>query len=207
MRTLHGNVHFAPNVTDTALFATALQPGPVDAALAALPSPRIVYVGALVAGTLDLPLIERLARLRPDWTFAFVGPVGMGEPRTNIDALRPLPNVHLLGHRPYERLPEVLRGADAAITPYRLDGKMRSVFPMKTYEYLASGVPVVTTPLPAIAGVPHLRRASTAEEMAAQLDEALATDTPAARAERSSAVRSHSWESRIEQLGEVLARA
>ena len=65
MRTLNGDVLFAPNVADTALFARALEPGPVDAALDALPRPRIVFTGAVVATKLDVPLLVELARARP----------------------------------------------------------------------------------------------------------------------------------------------
>jgi glycosyltransferase involved in cell wall biosynthesis len=206
MRALHGDVHYAPNVADTALFATTLEAGPVDPAVAALPGPRIVFIGAIVANKLDLALIAELSRARPGWSFAFVGPVGLGDPGTDVSVLRTLPNVHLLGPRPYEGLPEVLRGADAAIMPYRTDGEMRSVFPMKTYEYLASGLPVVATPLPALEGVDAIARAPDAAGMAAALEEAMAADTPQRRAARSAAAAPHSWESRIAQLGEVLER-
>jgi glycosyltransferase involved in cell wall biosynthesis len=207
MRALHDDVHYAPNVADTALFATALQAGPVDPAVGALPAPRIVFIGAIVANKLDLALITELSRLRPDWSFPFVGPVGPGDPSTDVSALHALPNVHLLGHRPYERLPDVLRGADVAIMPYLTDGEMRSVFPMKTYEYLASGAPVVATPLPALAEVDAVIKASTALELVERIEEALAADSPEARQARSQAAQSYSWESRLQQLGEVLARA
>src|SRR5262249_56944425 len=60
MRELNDNVLYAPNVADTAAFATALEPGPVDAALAALPEPRIVFTGAIPATKLDLGLLTRL---------------------------------------------------------------------------------------------------------------------------------------------------
>jgi glycosyltransferase involved in cell wall biosynthesis len=207
MRTLHDDVYYAPNVADTALFATALQGGPVDPAVAALPAPRIVFIGAIVANKLDLALITELSRLRPGWSFPFVGPVGPGDPSTDVSALHALPNVHLLGHRPYDRLPEVLRGADVAIMPYLTDGEMRSVFPMKTYEYLASGAPVVATPLPALAEVDAVVKASTAQELVERIEEALAADSPEARQARSQAAQAYSWESRLQQLGEVLARA
>lgn len=207
MRTLNPNVHFAPNVADTKLFATALHPGPVDPAVAALPGPRIVFVGAIRASTVDVPLMVSLAELRPSWSFLFVGPVGMGDPRTNVDELRALPNVHLLGRRPYEELPGVLRGADAAMIPYITHGAMSSVFPMKTYEYLAAGVPVVSTPLAALLGVDEVAKADDAQSMAARLDEALAADTPERRAKRSQAAQGHSWEARIEQISAVLEEA
>jgi glycosyltransferase involved in cell wall biosynthesis len=204
MRALNDNVLYAPNVADTRLFAQALEPGAVDAELAALPGPRIVFVGAILAAKIDLELVVALARLRPQWSFAFVGPIGPGDPRTNVDPLRDVPNIHLLGHRPYERLPEVLRGADATIVPYLLDGEMRSVFPMKTYEYLAAGRPVVSTPLETLADVPEVIKAATAEEFAARLQEAIESDTDALRAERSQGAQSHSWESRLEQIAVAL---
>ena len=204
MRALNDHVFDAPNVADTALFATALRDGPVDPALAALPGPRIVFVGAIQAHTVDVPLVVELARARPDWTLAFVGPVGTGDPGTDVSAMAAMPNVHLLGPRRYEELPGVLRGADAAMLPYLTGGAMRSVFPMKTYEYLASGRPVVTTPLPALSAVTDVARAATGAEFAARLAEVMDADTPAERRRRSDAVQSHSFESRIEQIGEVL---
>jgi glycosyltransferase involved in cell wall biosynthesis len=203
MRERNADVRFAPNVADTRLFAGALEPGPVDPAVEALPGPRIVFIGAIRASTVDVGLMVELATARPDWSFAFVGPVGMGDPRTNVDELRALPNLHLLGSRPYEQLPAVLRGADAAIVPYRLDGAMRSVFPMKTYEYLAAGVPVVSTALPALVGVDEVPKAADGAEMARLLDEAIAADDPAARARRSHAAQRHSWESRVLELEAV----
>lgn len=204
MRALSDNVHYAPNVADTKLFAGALQSGPVDPQLAACPSPRVVFVGAILAAKIDLELVVAMARLRPAWSFAFVGPVGPGDPHTNVDALRSEPNIHLLGPRPYERLPEVLRGADAAIVPYLLDGEMRSVFPMKTYEYLAAGLPVVSTPLMTLTDVHDIIKAATADEFVARLEEAMALDNPDERAGRSLAAQSHSWESRLDQIAQVL---
>jgi len=204
MRELNGNVHEAFNVADTALFATALEPGPADTAVAALPEPRIVFVGAILAAKIDIPLVRELAALRPAWSFAFVGPIGPGDPTTDVSGLRNLPNVHLLGHRPYERLPEVLRLASVAIMPYHTGGEMRSVFPMKTYEYLAAGLPVVTTDLPALAGVDAVTRVTGAEAMIAAIEAAMAGDDPAARAARSAAAHAFSWESQLVLLGDVL---
>ena len=205
MRAFNSNVHYAPNVADTRLFATALQPGPVDPDIASLPEPRIVFVGAIIAAKIDIPLVVELARSKPDWTFAFVGPVGPGDPRTDVHALMGLRNVRMLGYRPYEQLPNVLRGADAAIVPYLLDGEMRSVFPMKIYEYLAAGRPVIATPLDTLIDTPEVLKAATAPEFAQQVQRAIEHDTPAARKERSRRAQAHSWESRLEQMAEALA--
>ena len=167
LRTLSDNVIDAPNVADTELFAKALAPSPAalldpappDPAMAILPSPRIVFTGAIVATKLDLQLLVGLARLRPAWSFALVGPVGPGDPHTNVAELAAEPNVHLLGLRSYEQLPSVLRAADAGLIPYSRNELTNSIFPMKVYEYLAAGLPVIATPLPALSNVAEVHSA------------------------------------------------
>ena len=205
MRTLNDRVFYAPNVADTARFATALEDGPTDSAIAALPRPRIVFTGAVVATKLDLELLEGVARARPDWAIALVGPVGLGDPRTDISALERLPNVHLLGARAYAALPEVLRGADVALVPYAINELTRSVFPMKVYEYLAAGLPVVTTPLPALAETNGVLVAADAPATIAAVEQALTEDGHEARRARSAAVRENSWEARLEEIDSYLS--
>jgi glycosyltransferase involved in cell wall biosynthesis len=178
-----------------------LEPGSEpDTALAGLPAPRIVFTGAIVATKLDVPLLTALAHSRPEWSFALVGPVGPGDPRTDVSALRELLNVHLLGPRAYMQLPAVLRAADAGLIPYARNPITESVFPMKVYEYLAAGLPVVATPLPALADVAEVATAPDAEGIAHLLEEAIATDTPEHRATRSRAAAAHSWETRLEEI-------
>jgi glycosyltransferase involved in cell wall biosynthesis len=205
MRLLNERVVYAPNVADTGRFATALDDGPTDPALEALPHPRIVFTGAVVATKLDLELLEGVARARPDWSIALVGPVGAGDPLTDISRLERLPNVHLLGSRLYDQLPQVLRGADAALVPYAINDLTRSVFPMKVFEYLAAGLPVVTTPLPALAETPGVVVAADAPATLAALERALADDGPAARRARSQAVLGNSWDARLDEIASYLS--
>jgi glycosyltransferase involved in cell wall biosynthesis len=113
--------------------------------------------------------------------------------------------VHLLGSRPNEALPEVLRGADAALVPYAINDLTRSVFPMKVFEYLAAGLPVVTTPLPALADTPGVVVAADAPATIAALERALADDGPAARRARSQAVLGNSWEARLDEIASYLS--
>ena len=115
------------------------------------------------------------------------------------------PNVHLLGARTYDELPAVLRGADAGLIPYSINELTSSIFPMKVYEYLAAGLPVVATPLPALAEVEQVRSAPDAPGIAALLDEALATDSGERRAERSHAADAHSWDRRLEEIAAAIA--
>jgi glycosyltransferase involved in cell wall biosynthesis len=200
LRTLSSNVLYAPNVADTALFATALAPGPLDSALAVLPAPRIVFTGAIVATKLDFDLLIALARARRAWSFALVGPVGPGDPRTDVSELAGEPNIHLLGARAYSELPDVLRAADAGLIPYARNELTESIFPMKVYEYLAAGRPVVSTPLPALEGLAEVATAPDAPGIAGLLDDALAHDDEERRTERSRVAASHSWERRLQQI-------
>jgi glycosyltransferase involved in cell wall biosynthesis len=205
MRELNEHVLEAPNVADTALFATALEPGEVDPAMAALPEPRVVFTGAVTATKLDLELIAGVAAARPDWSIALVGPIGAGDPSTDVSSLREHANVHLLGARTYEQLPAVLRGAAAGLIPYALNDLTTGVFPMKVYEYLAAGLPVVTTPLPSLEGVEEVTVATGAAGVAAALERALATDSPEARARRSRSAAGHSWDERIGEIAAALS--
>jgi glycosyltransferase involved in cell wall biosynthesis len=207
MRTLNDNVLYAPNVADVAAFAEALHDGPRDAAMEALPRPRVVFTGAVVATKLDVGLIVEVAAARPDYAFALVGPTGLGDPSTDVSALDAAPNVHRLGGRPYDALPAVLRAADAAIIPYALNTLTASIFPMKVYEYLAAGLPVVATALPALAGVKEVVRAGDASAFAEALDRALAHDgggEPERRA-RSAAAAAHSWDARLAEIAAAVA--
>jgi glycosyltransferase involved in cell wall biosynthesis len=204
LRKISDKVTAMPNVADTELFSQALKAGRVDPELEALPGPRIVFTGAIVATKLDVGLLVSLARLRPDWAFALVGPVGAGDPSTDVSVLGQEPNVHLLGLRAYDALPDVLRGADAALIPYSLNELTASIFPMKVYEYLAAGLPVVATPLPSLRGVEGIVTAADAESTASSLDELLAGDTPDARSERSRLAARHSWDARIEEIAAAL---
>jgi glycosyltransferase involved in cell wall biosynthesis len=106
----------------------------------------------------------------------------------------------VLGPRRQSELPAVLRGASVGLIPYLASPLTASIFPMKVYEYLAAGLPVVSTPLPALSEVSEIGTAGNASEMAARIEAALSEDDPGLRIERSRAAAGHSWEARLEQL-------
>jgi glycosyltransferase involved in cell wall biosynthesis len=206
MRTMASHVLYAPNVADTELFATALEPGPVDDALSSLREPRIVFVGAIAATKLDLELLGALADARPGWTFALVGPVGLGDPDTDVSGLAGRSNVHLIGPRPQASLPQVLRGAAVGLIPYRRSRLTESIFPLKVYEYLAAGLPVVATGVPALEGVDGVELVDGVQDALAAIERGLRGDSPERRRARSAEARGHSYEARLDEIAAALAR-
>lgn len=143
----NANVHNHPNVVDFEHFAKAHDDGPIPEDLACIPKPRLAYVGALSDFKVNFGLLHQVALKRPDWHIVLIGSEREGQHDPALAELCLLPNVHLLGHRPYQQLPDYLRGMDVGLLPTHVNDYTHSMFPMKYFEYLAAGLPVVSTPL------------------------------------------------------------
>ena len=143
----NANTHFFPNVVDAQHFGRAQERGSLPADVLLIPEPRLVYHGVLSDFKVDFSLIAVAARARPDWQWVFIGEEREGQRSEWISELGRLPNVHFLGYRSYEELPEYLRAMSVGLLPTLLNDYTRSMFPMKFFEYLAAGLPVVSTPL------------------------------------------------------------
>jgi glycosyltransferase involved in cell wall biosynthesis len=152
LSTLNSHTHYFHNVVDADHFAQARRPGVLPPDLAMIPEPRAIFVGALSDHKIDWSLLADVARLLPEWSFVMIGPIGEETGQHGHELVKHLPNVHLLGHRPYNELPDYLRGGVVGMIPYRITEHTTSIFPMKALEYLAAGLPVVSTPLPAFSG-------------------------------------------------------
>ena len=139
-RALHPNVHAFPSSIDAAHFNKARGPGPEPRDQAGLPHPRIGFFG-VIDERMDLDLVAACAATRPNWSFVMLGPVVKIEPAS----LPRLPNIHWLGPKQYEELPDYLRGWDIGFMPFALNEATRFISPTKTPEFLAAGCPVIST--------------------------------------------------------------
>jgi glycosyltransferase involved in cell wall biosynthesis len=142
-RDRHRNIHPFPSSVDVAHFARARQASraaPADQA--AIASPRLGFFG-VIDERMDLDLVARLADLRPDWNLVMIGPVVKIDPA----ALPQRPNIHWLGQKPYAVLPDYLAGWDVGLMPFAINESTRFISPTKTPEFLAAGVPVISTPI------------------------------------------------------------
>lgn len=156
----HPRVHNFPNVVDVDHFAQAWrQAAPLPADLAAIPEPRLAYVGALSDFKVDFELLDALATANPQWSLVLIGDEREGQHNPTLARMVQRPNVFLLGHRPYAHLPHYLRGMRVGLLPTLVNDYTNSMFPMKYFEYLAAGLPVISTPLKfthSLASNPHL---------------------------------------------------
>jgi len=195
-RSQHSNVHLFPSSIDVLHFAQARRPSRDPADQAVISHPRLGYFG-VIDERIDLHLIAELAVLRPDWHIVLLGPIVKIDPKTTPRAA----NIHYLGQKPYEQLPQYLAGWDVALMPFSHNDATRFISPTKTPEYLAGGRPVVSTSIRDVVR-PYgdqalVRIADTAGEFVAAIDAALREDdaTRAAWLARvDDFLKDHSWD-------------
>lgn len=182
--------------TDLSLFAPVVR-GEVqpDAEIASLDAPVIGYYGALQK--LDFALVEAVARARPAWSFVLIGPPvanrSLGQ-RGSLPA-----NVHFFGARARETLPSVLAGLDAFWMPFVINELHNSMCPIKLYEALSAGTPVVSSDLHEVraAAGDEIALADTFEGHLAALDAAIVNKDSDGMIARLNSVVDMDWSDRL----------
>ena len=139
----HASVHAYPSSIETEHFNRARYIDETPADQEKIPSPRLGFFG-VIDERMDLHLLEAIAKARPEWNIVLIGPIVKIDPRM----IPNLPNIHLLGQKDYQQLPQYLAGWDVALMPFALNESTKFISPTKTPEYLAAGCPVVSTPIP-----------------------------------------------------------
>ncbi|MDE3088988.1 MAG: glycosyltransferase [Chloroflexota bacterium] len=210
-RAFNAHTFYLPNVADAEFFAPARDgSATIPTELRNVPHPIAGFIGNISAYKIDLDLLGAVARQKPEWSFVLIGPVGRGDPSTDVSRLRALPNVYLLGERAYAELPRYVCAFDVCLIPFNRNESTRGSLPMKFFEYLAAGKPVVATDLPTLGEFRDLfYPAQDADEFCIALQAALTEDTTRAFA-RIELSKKYSWDARMKEIdqivGDLLAR-
>lgn len=203
--TLNPNRVLLTNGVDYDAFARPV-PEPDD--LRDIPRPRIGYAG-VVKRQLDWDLISELVARRPDWSFVFAGARAPHADITEtLDRLTKMPNVTFLGMKAVHELAHYPQHFDVCVMPYRENDYTKYIYPLKLNEYLASGRPVVSIPLPALAGFERhvtVARGPDAWERAIQTSLQDGSDAQR-RAERQAEARGHDWSTIADDIAALIRR-
>lgn len=202
-RERHTAAYCFPSSIDIDHFARALKvrTDPGDQAL--IPHPRIGYCG-VIDERLDTELLRKIAEMKPDWHFVMVGPVV----KISEDDLPRNANIHYLGSKKYEELPEYIAGWDAAMMPFALNESTRFISPTKTPEYLAAGRPVVSTPIRDVvrpygeSGLVHI--ASTPEQFVTALELAMSEDADERMKKVREFMQEMSWDNTHKSMSDLI---
>jgi glycosyltransferase involved in cell wall biosynthesis len=188
---------FLDHGVDSTWFESSSRP---PAFLERVPRPRVGYVGTLRDHTVDLGLLHRVATELTDVSLVIVGPVFM-----ETAGLEQMPNVHFVGPQPYEHIPRWCAGLDVALMPWLDNEWIRACNPIKMKEYLALGLPTVTTDFPETHRYAHvIDIARSPDEFVALVRAALSRPRDAGAAARRAAVAGDTWDARVAELQKVI---
>jgi UDP-galactopyranose mutase len=188
-----------PNGIDLAVYG---ERGDEDDPVPWIGHPRLVFTGTFDTWV-DLGLLSGLASLRPDWQIVLAG-----EEKVALDDLAALPNVHYLGLLPYGELPALMSHCDIGLVPYHVNDFTMSASIGKIFQYLATGLPVLSTPV--LDAADYGDHVTTAPTDAAGFVEAagrvLAADSPDERCARRSYGLAQTWTNRFDALESEIGR-
>lgn len=202
-RDAHPAVHLFPSSIDVTHFAKARAIDTDVPEQAGIPHPRIGFAGVIDERS-DLDMLGAVADLRPEWSLIMVGPV------VKIDEaeLPRRPNIHYIGQKDYSELPAILSGWDAAMMPFALNESTRYISPTKTPEYLAAGLPVVSTPIADVMraygelGLVHI--AATPAQFVDSLEKAMAEDVGRRRKKADESLADLSWDKTFREMHKLI---
>lgn len=202
-RRINARTRYLPHGVNYRLFSKALLDSvlPVASDAAGLRAPVLGFYGHISYDWVDAELLKYLARERPGWTLLLLGRYSMQR-----DEFSGLPNIVYLGEKEFEALPGYCKAMDVALIPFVISPLTQHCNPLKLYEYLAAGLPVVSTEIPEVrsfGGDVHVAR--THGEFLALCERALGEDSAQARLARSRSVANATWDDRVDAIYKEIA--
>jgi glycosyltransferase involved in cell wall biosynthesis len=197
------DVKVLPNGVDFELFSGFSDDVPAD--LARIPRPRLGYVGSLHP-QIDFSLVAEMAERRDDWHWVFVGarsPINDSAAQDSIARCQRLPNVHFLGEKDRSEVPAYVSRMDVNLMLYRTDTEswVNVGYPLKLHEYLATGVPVVSSDVRVVRQFDRVVRiAAGVDDWMAAIFEALESGGRGSPESRRTVARQNTWDARAAQL-------
>jgi len=196
---LNPNCFLIPNAVEFDHFAHPHADTPAE--IVTLPHPMVGYFGA-ISDWFDTDLIRDLALARPEWSFVLIGDVLYA----NLSPLDGLSNVYLLGEKPYRDLPAYLNGFDVTIIPFKKNPLTEATNPVKLFEYLSAGKPVVATNLGELRYYQeYIQLAGTPDEWLDALDQAIRSNSLEQIRARQDFARQNTWRQRYVQMEVAIA--
>ncbi len=172
--------------------------------LATLPWPLIGTVGALDRYKIDFELMETVARQRPTWSFVFVGAPVLDRHQRALAQLKNQPNIHIIGAISPTEVPRYARAFDVCIIPYRSTAYNEASFPLKFWEFMSLGKPIVAAGLPELKPYqPLVYYAESSEAFITGIEQALHDSAEKATA-RIALAKEHTWEKRVDAVLKLL---
>jgi glycosyltransferase involved in cell wall biosynthesis len=199
------NTYLVPNAVDYQKYAKTISSArrlPGD--IARLTNPLIGYSGKIGA-KLDFNLLYQLAKFHPEWSLVFVGVVDERYCKDSIERLQSLKNVYFLGFKNVSVLAEYIKAFDVCILPYLINEHSKNISPLKLYDYMALGKPIVTTNIPEA----HLFKkvikiANTQTEFISFTRDSLVENDDDLVRKRISLASQNTWEDRINQINNLI---
>ena len=204
LRKANPHTEFIPNGANFERFVQAAGELPCPEDMKDIPKPVFGFVGALQE-CIEYGFLEHAAKSHPEWSFVFIGRENAG---VDLSKLRAMNNCHFLGLKPNEQLPAYIRQFDACLNLFASGDLSKDVSPLKFYEYLATGKPIVSTPQPdqVLQYRPLIHIASDAEAFCTCCSAAMADTDPDRTSERIEEGRKSSWDSRVAEMTALLEK-
>ena len=173
----------------------------IPAEIKDLPKPIVGFHG-LLADWVDFELLKKIAEKFVKGSVVLIGKIAVDAER-KIKILDNIENIHFLGRKPYESLPAFCKGFDVALNPFEINELTLAANPLKVREYLASGLQVISTNIPEVRILDYCLIGEDHTDFIEKIEFAL--ENPIPRLEVSDSIKNESWESKIEDLREILA--